>query len=110
MRALKALVVFMGILILGGMGLVAYAIVKRVGQPAPPPRATDQASATAPVAGKPFGPVEIALPPGARIARTSTSEGRLIVELELAGGGERLLLVDLASGALLGSIDLKLSP
>ena len=35
---------------------------------------------------------------------------RLIVELELAGGGERLLVVELESGALLGTIDLKPQP
>jgi len=101
MRALKALVIFMGVLILAGMGLVGYGIVKRTATPERPAPAT---------AARPYGPVEISLPSGARIARTRTSGERLIVELELAGGGERLLVLDLATGGLVGTIDLKPQP
>lgn len=101
MRALKALVIVMGVLILAGMGLVAYGIVKRA---AIPERPAQQAAA------RPYGPVEISLPSGARIARTRTSGERLIVELELASGGERLLVIDLATGGLVGTIDLKPQP
>ena len=111
MRALKALVIVMGVLILAGMGLVAYAIVKRV---AAPERVAQPAAPSALPASAapphPFGPVEISLPSGARIARTRTSGERLIVELELAGGGERLLVIDLATGGLVGTIDLKPQP
>jgi len=102
MRALKALVIFMGVLILAGMGLVGYGIVKRTAIPERPAPATAAARA--------YGPVEISLPSGARIARTRTSGERLIVELELAGGGERLLVLDLATGGLVGTIDLKPQP
>lgn len=106
MRALKALVIVMGVLILAGMGLVGYGIVKRTAIPERPL----QSAAGPAAAARPYGPVELALPSGARIARTRTSGERLIVELELASGGERLLVVDLATGGLVGTIDLKPQP
>jgi hypothetical protein len=102
MRALKALVIVMGVLILAGMGLVSYGIVKRTAMPERPAQPA--------AAARPYGPVELALPSGARIARTRTSGERLIVELELASGGERLLVLDLATGGLVGTIDLKPQP
>ncbi len=102
MRALKALVIVMGVLILAGMGLVGYGIVKRTAIPERPAQPA--------AAARPYGPVELALPSGARIARTRTSGERLIVELELASGGERLLVLDLATGELVGTIDLKPQP
>ncbi len=112
MRALKALVIVMGVLILAGMGLVAYGIVKRAAIPERPaqPVAAPAPPATSSAAARPYGPVEISLPSGARIARTRTSGERLIVELELADGGERFLVVDLATGGLVGTIDLKPQP
>ena len=102
MRALKALVIVMGVLILAGMGLVGYGIVKHTAIPERPAQSA--------AAARPYGPVELALPSGARIARTRTSGERLIVELELASGGERLLVLDLATGGLVGTIDLKPQP
>lgn len=112
MRALKALVIVMGVLILAGMGLVGYGIVKRVATPERPsqPATMPTASAVSAPEARPYGPVEISLPSGARIARTRTSGERLIVELELASGGERLLVLDLATGALVGTIDLMPQP
>jgi len=114
MRALKALVIVMGVLILAGMALVGTTLVKRALNPETPRRMSAAAERGAPSSGsaaeRPYGPVEIALPPGARILRTSAVGRRLIVELELAGGGERLLVVELESGALLGTIDLKPQP
>lgn len=93
------------------MGLVGYAIVKRAAMPERRPSA-DRAPAASlpPIAGKAYGPAEIPLPSGARILRSEASGGRLVVTLELAGGGERVLVVDLATGAVTGTIDLKPQP
>jgi Family of unknown function (DUF6476) len=113
MRALKALVIVMGVLIIAGMALIGYTIVRRAtlpdtdartetSIPAPP-------SAASAIKG-PYGPVSIELPPGARIVRTMSADKRLIVEVELSGGAERVLVVDLANGALLGTIELRPRP
>jgi hypothetical protein len=109
MQPLKALVIVMGILIAAGMTVVGYTIVKRASNPEAMSH-TRAAAAEPTTVGQPYGPVALALPPGARILRTSTAGRRLIVELELAGGGERILVLELESGALLGTIDLKPQP
>ncbi len=107
MRALKTLVIVMGVLILVGMALVGYTLIKRGLNPAPPLVEAPQAPSAA---VHPYGPVEIELPQGAHIASTHTAGGRLVIELTLAGGAERVLVVDLTSGAILGTIDLKPTP
>jgi hypothetical protein len=103
MRALKALVIGMGILIVLAFGLLVYGLVKRSAEPV-------ASSAATGAVVHPYGPVAIALPPGARLVDTQASEGRLLVQLELAGGVRRVLVLDLASGALVGSIELKPQP
>lgn len=113
MRALKALVIVMGVLIIAGIALVGYTIVKRAVSPAAPakPAVSIAIPPAPPIAGSaanaPYGPVEIPVPPDARILRTHAEGGRLLVELDLAGGGERVLVIELSTGALIGSIDLK---
>ena len=110
MRALKALVIVMGVLIILGMALVGYTIVKRTTEPVTVSRAGTEASSqqTAGVLGKtPYGPIGIELPPGSRVLRTTATDRRLVVEVELSSGGERVLIVDPANGALLGTIELQ---
>lgn|ERR1700688_146573 len=116
MQPLKALVIVMGILIAAGMTVVGYTIVKRASNPEAlrHTRAAAERGLQSPAQGmaaaQPYGPVALTLPQGARILRTSPAGRRLIVELELAGGGERILVLELESGALLGTIDLKPQP
>lgn len=114
MRALKALLIVMGVLIVAGMGLVGYGIVRRVSTPPAPSKTAGVVAPAPPIAGSatkgPYGPIEILLPPGARVLRTRVEGDRLLVELALANGGERVLVIELASGALIGTIDLKPQP
>jgi hypothetical protein len=105
MRALKALVIGMGILIVLAFGLLIYGLVKRSAGPE-----AAGASSTASGPCHPFGPVAISLPPGARIVDTRTDQGRMILQLELAGGVRRLLVLDLSNGALVGSFELTPQP
>ncbi|MFI4987092.1 MAG: hypothetical protein ACHQF3_06610 [Alphaproteobacteria bacterium] len=114
MHPLKTLVIGMGVVIVAGMAFVGYTIVKRANAPETPKHAVAgtavPGAAGEAAAERPYGPVGIALPAGARILRTSAVGRRLIVELELAGGGERVLVIELATGALTGTIDLKAPP
>jgi hypothetical protein len=118
MRALKALVIGMGILIILGIALVGYGVYRRGQAPEPPkPVAAQppvpQAPAPPPPAPsppKPYGPIAIAMPPGSRVIDSQASNGRLVVELELLDGSRRNVVVDLATGALIGTIDLKPQP
>jgi len=114
MQPLKGLVIVMGILIALGLTVVGYTIVKRSSEGEAPrrghiaaERAPSVAAASVP---SPYGPLTLALPAGARILHVTPAGRRLVVELELAGGGERILVIELETGALLGSIDLKPQP
>jgi hypothetical protein len=110
MRALKTLVIVMGILILAGLALVGYVLVKR-GLNTAPAMPTAPSAPQAPIAGEgPYGPVELALPSGAKIVSTRTAGGRLVVELALPNGVTRELVVGLTDGKLIGTIDLKPQP
>ena len=114
MQPLKGLVIVMGILIAVGMAVVGYTIVKRAGDAGALRHvrvaAERSAALSAVEPAAPYGPVSVALPPGARILRAMPAGRRLIVELGLADGGERILVLELENGALLGTIDLKAQP
>lgn len=122
MRALKGLVIGMGILILIGFGVVVVGLIQRVGDDGDSTRPGQiSGRPSAPLAGAPgtplqgpsaapseatFGDVKVAIPAGAQVVATSTDSGRLVVQLRLGGGATRVLVVDLATGRRLGAIDL----
>jgi len=111
LRALKTLVIVLGILIVAGLGLVGYVLVKRGLNSAPPQPVASAAAPAAPIAAEtPYGPIAIELPAGAKIASTHVTGGRLVVELAMPNGAERVLALDLADGRLIGTIDLKPQP
>ncbi len=102
MHALKALVIIMGILIVIGMGLFAWGISTKLGEMA------ETGEAAAPVASW-TAPVDVAIPPGARVIETRVEDGRLAVSLLLTNGDSRILLFDLETGQRIGTIRLNQS-
>jgi uncharacterized protein DUF6476 len=97
MRALKILVVVMGVMLVGGTAALIAAIIDRASRhtpttSAPPPRG--------------FEHVAVALPPGARVVAAELAGDRILVRLARAEGGEALIIIDAKSGAALGTIDL----
>ncbi|HLF58704.1 MAG TPA: hypothetical protein VI732_03655 [Alphaproteobacteria bacterium] len=104
MQGLKALVIFLGVLILIAAGVVAVTIYKR---------ATGKIEATqsaAPSSRPAFGKQNIALPEGAHLDDFAASGDRLILKLRLADGSPRILVFDLDSGAELGEFDFAPAP
>ena len=97
MRALKLLVIALGVLLAVGVAGLAAAIVWRVNHAPPPP-------ISGPVAAR------IALPPGARVVGSEVAGGRVVVRSELPGGGARLDIFDLATGAEVTTIELAPPP
>jgi len=95
MRALKVLVVVMGVLLLGGTAVLIAAIIGRAGNRAADARASR------------FERAVVDLPDGARVLGVETSGDRLVVRVALEAGGEQLLLIDARNGARLGTIELK---
>lgn len=99
MHALKALVIIMGILIVIGMGLFAWGISMKFGEIA------EQEEAAAPVTSW-MAPLDVAIPPGARVIETRAEDGRLIVTARLENGDSRILIFDLETGQQTGAIRL----
>ena len=96
MRALKALVIIMGVLIVIATAVVIYAIVRKVGG-APHPAA---APVAAPVAAN------VTLPDGCSVAEMVAAGDRLALRLAGEGDCRQILLVDPTSGAVTGHIAL----
>ncbi len=91
MRALKVLVVVMGIVIIAGLAVVAVTVVKRMGGAAEKPGTFETAT--------------LSVPSGCRVVEMVPAGERLVLRL---GEGERcrgILVVDLKTGALLGRLD-----
>jgi hypothetical protein len=96
-RALKILVSVMGALLLAGVVVLAVAIASRLAHRAPPPPAAFTAS-------------PITLPQGAKIERMSTGPDRIVLDVRLADGSTELVVIDLATGRLMGIVSLKEAP
>jgi len=95
MRALKVLVVVMGVLLVAGIIALAFAVANRVNHPP-----------SAPVAkGPPIDTVD--LPSGARIVGAEASGDRLVVRIELAEGSQELIVVNLATGLPVSTVILR---
>ena len=101
MRILTALVVGLGVLIVAAAGLLAYGIFTRARAPGP------EAAAAVDV----FGPLRLDLPEGCAIKSVSAAGANLIIHAQSAGNSppplscDRILVVDLAKGRVLGIID-----
>lgn len=97
MKPLLALVIIMGVLIVVGLVVVVVTIVNRMGGGNAP---ASRAAAT------PFAAVDLSIPAGCEVKETTTAADRLILRL---GSGERcnqLLIVDMDTGKLLGTLRL----
>ena len=98
-RALKILVVVMGVMIVAGVAVLIVVIAGRVSRGGPgTPSPT------------PFAASPIELPKGARIETMSTGSDRLVIDLVLPDGNRQLVIIDLATGRSLGTIPLRTAP
>ncbi len=98
MRGLKILVVVLGVMIVVTFAVVVAVIAGRLSR---------GGSAGA---GRSFADTTLDLPRGARIEAMAAGTDRLVLELALPEGGRRLVVIDLATGARLGTIELRSSP
>src|SRR5574341_359417 len=96
-RDLIALVIIMGVLIVAGLVVVVVTIANRLG-------GADRTASTR--AAAEFATVDLPAPAGCEVMETTTADDRLILRL---GSGERcnqVLIVDMATGRLLGTLRL----
>jgi len=115
MQALKALVIFMGVVIVIGVAVVGVTIynrMNRLGEAAPTSEATVDSQAAAPAAAATdvplpaFGDMSVPVPEGCRVVEMVPAGDRLLLRLGSGQRCNRILVVDLATGTQLGSIDL----
>jgi len=95
MRALKVLVVVMGVMLIVGFAALVAVIAGRVSRGGP-----------SPATSRVFAGPSIDIPRGAHIEAMTAGSDRLILALALPEGGRELLVIDLATGARLGTIEL----
>jgi len=100
MRALKILVAVMGVMLVAGLAVVIVTIFNRA----------TQRQASVPAVSGSFGHTAVTLPAGARVVEMREAGGRLVLRLQRADGSDMLLILDLATGTEIGSIDLKPGP
>ena len=98
MRALKILVVVMGVMLVGGFAALLAVIAGRVSR------------GPAAVAARAFAPSPIEIPRGTRIEAMTAGSDRLVLGLVLPEGSRQLLIIDVATGARLGMIELHPAP
>lgn len=115
MRALKALVTVLTILLFLGIGAVIWGVVRQANKMIEPPE-TSPPLQGAQIVGEernaPWSTLALGQPPGSRIA-TVTSAGDLVVLhlfTETPGRDERVLVIDPGTGTLLGTITLGAKP
>ena len=99
MRGLKILVVAMGIMLVVGFAALVAVIAGRMSRSGSPP-----------ITARPLAGTAIEVPPGARIEAMTTGADRLVLSLALPDGGRQLVILDLATGARLGTIELRAAP
>ncbi len=119
MKALKTLVIVLGVMVVAGIAVIGVTIYHRatnlVNSPVPDSPESLAKPAAEPGIGPGFGPgfgpwfgkVALELPPGSRIVEMTAEDARLILRLDLADGGRQILILDLATGKRLGIFELK---
>jgi hypothetical protein len=102
MRALKVLVIVMGVLLVAGIVALGFAVQYRLNHRRPTPAA----AAGGGPSGMP-GAMTLDLPQGARVVGAEASGDRLVVRVELAGGSQELIIVNLVTGAPVATVTLR---
>jgi hypothetical protein len=106
MQALKSLVIGLGILIVVSIGLLGWGMYTKLSTPRGDDAATGSASSAnvAPAVPPAFGEVRLSVPAGCSIVEMRPSADRLFLRLGPAGACERIIMLDTASGKVVGSV------
>lgn len=105
MQPLKILVIVMSVLILAGVVVVAVTVANRLTKPA-----SHQDTGEGGAAPRGFGSADLPIPHGCRVEGLHAAGERLIVQLAGGAGCNRILVVDVGTGRLLGRLDLVEAP
>ncbi len=98
MRGVMIVAIVMGVMIVTGTIVLIAVIIGRFEHPAAP------AAVARPYAAP------IAIPRGARVAAMTIAADRLVVDLALPQGDQEIVVINLATGKRLGTIELRTAP
>jgi len=109
MKAVKALVIVMGFLILVGLAILVYGLTNKFGST----MSGESDTSTAAVTGgggsgtAAFGTIRAALPAGATVANVQMQGDTLMVHLTMPDGGAQIMVFRLSDGRQTGTIELQ---
>ena len=103
MKAIKALVVFMGLLIVVGLGVLGWGLMRQSGSPDLPPSPV-AAPPTLEDAPPAFNTVFLAEPPGTTLQAVSLHGPTLVLTLTGGGTADRVVLFHLPTAQVHGRI------
>jgi len=101
---LKGLVIFMGVLIVLGTGVLIYTLATRGAKMAAGATPASSSGAT-PLTGG-FGRAVLDIGSGCEIATSHADSGRLILRVDGPGACRKILVLDPATGAVAGQLDI----
>lgn len=99
-KAIKGLVLFMGLLLVAGLAVLGWGLSNTAGKVGKPRAAAPASAAAAGTAD--FGAVAVPVPAGARVEQVLVAGERVVLRLT-GNGAERLLVLDPADGKVAGS-------
>ena len=105
MQTIKALVIGLGVLLVGGIALLIYGISQKASDPQYKMFRGKAPAVAAPVAS--FGETRIPLPEGCTVAEMRAEGDRLFLRIGPPGACERIVIIDLGTGQPTGSIWLR---
>ncbi|CAA7621574.1 conserved hypothetical protein [Candidatus Terasakiella magnetica] len=107
MKALKSLVLFLGVLLVVGLGLLGYGLYSKAHLKGGASAGAAPAAVAAVVAE--FGTVQVPIPAGARVEQMVTAGERVVLRLN-GPAGERILVLDPGQGKVVGAFALTPEP
>ncbi len=96
MRAIKTVVIALGVLIVAGIAALVFMIADRLGAPGVVTRA-DRA----------YAPATVEIPNGASVVATQIEGERLILHVQLENGDMRFVVVNLSTGKEIGVVEVR---
>lgn len=110
MQGIKALVIFMGVLIVAGMVALVYGMITQVGKLSDNDKASSET--VIPTEGvqsntKGFGSIAAPLPNGAEVLETDISGSVMTLRYRRPDGIQEILVLDLGAGESLGTVSLQ---
>lgn len=97
MKAIKGLVIFMGVLLIAGLVLLGYGLFNQAGK-----MGSKRVAPVAVQAGAGFGRIEVPVPAGAKVEDVIEADGKVVLRM-IGGGPERFVVLDPDSGDVSGT-------